>query len=43
MLLGGWHDALVRVRPLVGDAAVVERVDAMLALFDAYERATWGR
>lgn len=39
MQLGGWHDALRRVEPFVEDGEQRERVEAMLALYEAYELA----
>lgn len=41
-LLGGWHDALSRIRPFARDPAVAQRIDAMDGLLEAYEVATLG-
>ncbi len=40
MHLGGWHDALRRVQPFVGDPEVAERIAAMIDLLDAHGAAS---
>lgn len=41
MQLGGWHDALRRVRPFATDAHVVARIDAMADALHAFGEASF--